>query len=90
MEDQASSDNLWQLLEVFQESKREPPTYFISLLVSWKVVHRLVEVRVWRDSNACVALKSSGSKDVDLDSGAVEGGIGCRGGAVEDEDGQIA
>ena len=50
----------------------------------------MVEGRVRRDGNAGIALESSGSKDVDLDSGAVESRIGGRGGAMEDEDWQIS
>lgn len=90
LEDQASLDNLRQFLEVFQQSKRNSPTNFVSLLVSRKMIYGLVERRIRRDGDARVALKSSSSKDVDLDSGAIEGGIGRRRGAMEDEDWQIS
>jgi hypothetical protein len=46
----------------------------------------LVEGRVRRDGDTRVALKSSCSEDVDLDSGAVESGIGSSRRAMEDED----
>ncbi len=90
LKDETSSDQLWQLFKVLEQTKGEASTYLVALLVSWKEIHRLVEGRVWRDGDAGEALESTSRKDVNLDTGAVEGGIGRRGGAMEDEDWQIS